>query len=190
MKRECSVRVRSLSRVQLRDHMDCSSPGSSVHGILQATVLEWVAISFSKGSSQPRDRTHISHVSCFTRQILHHWATWDYICEMFRLLCDICPSCVQLFCDPMDCSPPGSSVSGISQAKYWSGLSFSLPGDRPEPGMERMSPAIEADSLPLSHLVGPLFAPCRMILFFLWNPSQLQEREEPFEDGIYQQRSW
>ena len=40
--------------------MDCSPPGSSVHGILQARILEWVAISFSKGSSQPRDRTQVS----------------------------------------------------------------------------------------------------------------------------------
>jgi len=37
--------------------MDCSPPGSSVHGILQATILEWVTISFSKGYSQPRDQT-------------------------------------------------------------------------------------------------------------------------------------
>ena len=39
--------------------MDCSPPGSSVHGISQARILEWVAISFSRGSSQPRDRTHV-----------------------------------------------------------------------------------------------------------------------------------
>ena len=45
------------------DPMDCSLPGSSVHGILQARVLEWVAISFSRGSSWPRDRTHVSCVS-------------------------------------------------------------------------------------------------------------------------------
>ena len=41
--------------------MDCSLPGFSVHGILQATVLEWVAISFSRGSSRPRDPTRVSH---------------------------------------------------------------------------------------------------------------------------------
>ena len=48
--------------------MDCSLPGSSVHGLFQARVLEWVAISFSRGSSQPRDRTQISRIagSCFT----------------------------------------------------------------------------------------------------------------------------
>ena len=47
----------------LCDSMDCSLPGSSVHGIFQAIVLEWIAISFSKGSSQPRDQTR---VSCIT----------------------------------------------------------------------------------------------------------------------------
>ena len=52
----------------LSDHMDCSPPGSSIHGILQARVLEWVAISFSRGSSQPRDRTRVSYIvgRCFT----------------------------------------------------------------------------------------------------------------------------
>ena len=44
----------------LCDPMDCSPPGSSIHGILQARVLEWVAISFSRESSRPRDRTKVS----------------------------------------------------------------------------------------------------------------------------------
>ena len=43
--------------------MNCSLPGSSIHGILQARVLEWVAISFSRGSSQPRDQTLGSHIA-------------------------------------------------------------------------------------------------------------------------------
>ena len=43
--------------------MDCSLPGSSVHGIFQARVLEWVAISFSRGSSQPRDQTQVSSIA-------------------------------------------------------------------------------------------------------------------------------
>ena len=48
--------------------MDCSLPGSSIHGIFQARVLEWVAISFSTGSSRPRDRTRVSCIAgrCFT----------------------------------------------------------------------------------------------------------------------------
>ena len=44
----------------LCDPMDCSLPAFSVHGILQARILEWVTISFSRGSSQPRDRTRVS----------------------------------------------------------------------------------------------------------------------------------
>ena len=44
----------------LCDPMDCSPPGSSVHGILQARILEWVVMPFSRGSSQPRDRTRVS----------------------------------------------------------------------------------------------------------------------------------
>ena len=47
----------------LCDPMDCSPPGSSIHGILQARILEWVAMPFSRGLSKPRDRTCIS-VSC------------------------------------------------------------------------------------------------------------------------------
>ena len=44
----------------LCDSMECSPPGSSVHGVLQARILEWVVISFSRGSSQPRDCTEVS----------------------------------------------------------------------------------------------------------------------------------
>ena len=47
----------------LCDPMDCSSPGSSVHGILQARILEYVAIPFSRGSSQPRDQTQVSGIA-------------------------------------------------------------------------------------------------------------------------------
>ena len=52
--------------VRLCDPMDCSPPGSSVHGILYTRILEWVAISFSRGSSRPRDPAHISQ--CFLHQ--------------------------------------------------------------------------------------------------------------------------
>ena len=54
--------------------MNCSLPGSSDHGILKARKLEWVAISFSRGTSQPRNWTQDSHVAgrCIT-----NWATWE-----------------------------------------------------------------------------------------------------------------
>ena len=48
----------------LCDPMDCSPPDTSVHRISQARILEWVAISLSMGSSQPRDQSHISFISC------------------------------------------------------------------------------------------------------------------------------
>ena len=48
-------KVKLLSHVRLCNPMDCSLPGSSIHRIFQARILEWVAISFSRGSSQPRD---------------------------------------------------------------------------------------------------------------------------------------
>ena len=52
--------------------MDCSPPGSSAHGILQARILEWVGISFSRGSSQTRDQTEVSYI---TGEFFTSWAT-------------------------------------------------------------------------------------------------------------------
>ena len=61
----CCVHTKSLqSCPTLCDPIDCSPPGSSVHGILQARILEWVAISFSRGFSRPRDRICVSYISC------------------------------------------------------------------------------------------------------------------------------
>ena len=59
-----SLCVLSCSVMSDCDPMDCSPPGSSLHGILQARILEWVASSSSRGSSQARDQTHISCVFC------------------------------------------------------------------------------------------------------------------------------
>ena len=56
----------------LCDFMDCSLPASSVHGLLQARMLEWFVISFSRGSFQPRDQTHVSCSFCIGRWILYH----------------------------------------------------------------------------------------------------------------------
>ena len=56
--------------------MDCSLPGSSVHGILQARILEWVAMPFSRGSSQPRDWTQ---VYCIAGEFLTIWATSEAV---------------------------------------------------------------------------------------------------------------
>ena len=69
----------------LCDPVDYSLSGSSVHEISQARILEWVAISSSRGSLWLRNSTFVSCVSCIGRWILYHWATWEahmstYIC--------------------------------------------------------------------------------------------------------------
>ena len=56
----------------LCDSVDCSPPSSSVHGILQARILEWVAMTSSRGSSWPRDQTCASYISCISRWVLYH----------------------------------------------------------------------------------------------------------------------
>ena len=68
------------SCLTLCDPTDCSPPGSSVYGIFQARLLDWVAISSSRGSSQSRDQTSVSCVSCIGRQIRYHCATWEDLC--------------------------------------------------------------------------------------------------------------
>ena len=69
----CCLRAKLLNHIWLCNPMDCSPPGSSVHGILQSRILEWVATPSSRTASQPRDRTWISFVSCIGRWLLYHW---------------------------------------------------------------------------------------------------------------------
>ena len=89
----------------LCDPMDCNLPGSSVHGIFQARVLEWVAISFSRGSSRPRD-----------------W-TWVSCIESESEVAQSRPT----LCDPMDCNLPGSSVHGFFNARVLEWVVISSP---------------------------------------------------------------
>ena len=131
--------------------MNFSLPGSSFRGISLARILEWVAISSSRGSSQSRDETHVSFTG---RQILYHWAPreahiWCYrdckngpsppclpastpfaliLCCFFYLEIVKVKSLSHVWlCDPMDCSPPGSSIHGIFKARVleWIAISFS-----------------------------------------------------------------
>ena len=69
--------MRAQSCLTLCNSIDCRPPGSSVGGILQARILQWVAISSPMGSSAPRDRACVSCVSCIGRWILYHCATWE-----------------------------------------------------------------------------------------------------------------
>ena len=65
-----------LRCVWLCSPMDCRPPGSAVPGIFQARILEGAAISYSRGSSWPRDQTCISPIFCIGRWLLYHHATW------------------------------------------------------------------------------------------------------------------
>ena len=64
------------SCLTLCDPVDCSLPGSSVHGIFQVRILEQIAISSSRGSSRARDGTRVSSIG---RRILYHCATWEVL---------------------------------------------------------------------------------------------------------------
>ena len=138
----------------LFDPMDYSPPGSSVHGILQARILEWVAIPFSRGSSQLRDlcypeppgklrKTSVSFASHAGRQVLTLTPLGKLVTESeinpdltdlkdWKGQCSVAQSCMTL-CDPMDCSLPGSSVHGICQIRRaeWVVIPFSKGSFRP-----------------------------------------------------------
>ena len=85
-----------------------SPPGSSVHGILQERILEWVVNPFSRASSWPRDRTCISDILSLKKRK----RSLGTMC-----MCMLVAQLYRTFCDPMDCSPPCSSVHGILQAR-------------------------------------------------------------------------
>ena len=62
------------SCLALCNPMDCNPPGSSVHGIFQARIVEWLAIPFSRGFSRPRDWTQVSCIACVFFTV---WATME-----------------------------------------------------------------------------------------------------------------
>ena len=108
------VRAREHSVAQpcptLCDPLDCSPPGSAVHGISQARLPEWLAIPFPRGSSRPRDGTRVSSRL--------HWPLGSLPLSRQEATLLLRGACLvaQLFltlCDPVDCSPPDSSVHGI-----------------------------------------------------------------------------
>ena len=120
-------------------------------GILQARILEWVAMSSSRGSSQPRDWTRVSHT---IDRFFTIWAIreaqrkpkkdWSEVKSL---------SHVQLFATPWTVAHQAPRSMGFSRQEYWSGLPFPSPGDLTDPGIEPGSPAVQADTL-LSDLPG------------------------------------
>ena len=138
----------SQSCPTLCDPMDCSLPGSSIHGIFQARILEWVAISFSRRSSRPRDWTQ---VSCNAGRCFTIWATrevqgskgraWTN-CTCWPMNCSCCCLVTQLcrtLWDSMDCSLPGSSVHGIFHAGILEQVAISFSWGLLDPGLKPVS---------------------------------------------------
>ena len=91
------------------DPVDCSLPGSSVHGTLHVRILEWVVISFSRGYSRPRKWVR---VSCIAGRSFTDWAMSTIVAAAAKSL-QLCPT----LCDPVNGSPPGSAIPGILQAR-------------------------------------------------------------------------
>ena len=116
------------SCLTLCDPLDCNPPGSSVHEIFQARILVWVAISFSRRSSQPRvepvpPASHALQADSSpvepSGKPLYYIHIYIYVAKSLRS----CPT----LCDPIDGSPPGSPIPGILQARTleWVAISFS-----------------------------------------------------------------
>ena len=83
--------------------------GSSVHGILQARVLEWVVTSSSRRSSQPRDQTCVSCLSTLAGKFFTTSTIWETPSRGSVQFSSVAQSCLTL-CDPMNCSTPGLPV--------------------------------------------------------------------------------
>ena len=131
--------------------MDCSPPDSSLHGFLQARILEWIAVSSSREYSRPRD-CELSPSAL---------AGWFFSTEPpagAAKSLQLCPT----LCNPRDGSSPGSPVTGILQARTleWVAISFSRGSSRPR------------DRTQVSHIVGRHFTvwATREAQLFLWGP--------------------
>ena len=149
--RHCAACVLTHSAVTLCDPVDCSPPGSSVHGIFQARVLEWVAISYSRGSSQHiLYLLHLLHWQAGSLPLSHLCFTHDrvYMSVLFFSL-NVCPTlsfpcCVHLFATPWTVAHQAALSMEFSRQEYWSGLPFPTPGDLPDPEIKPTSLAISS----------------------------------------------
>ena len=129
----------------LFDLMDCSLPGSSVHGVLQARVLEWVAIFSSRDLPNPRIKPTPLISPALAGAFFTPSTTWKVL--KVKVKVKVAQFCLSL-CDPKDCSLPRFSVHGILQASIVEQGPIPFSRDLPDPGIKFRSPALQADSLP------------------------------------------
>ena len=114
----------------LYNTMDCSSPGSSVHGILQTRMPEWIAISYSRGSSQPGDWTHISCISCLDNRFIMTAPPGEPINTFFLILKLKKKEANEIILDSASQSRvTGGTDSGARQSGFKSWLCHFLGGD-------------------------------------------------------------
>ena len=127
------------SGLTLCDPIDCSLPGSSVYGIFQARILEWVTMSFSTGSWQPTS-------PALAGGILYHWTTWEAKQEwkqksktnssvQFSSVAQLCPT----LCNPMNRSTPGLPVH--HQLPEFTQTHVHRVGDAIQPSQPLLSPS-------------------------------------------------
>ena len=137
----------ALSCLNLCDPMYHSPPGSSVHGILHTRLLEWVTISSSRGSFQPRVPTCVSCIACTAGRFFiaepRSLSMSKWVSEWVKSL-----SRVRLFVTPRTVDYQASPSMGFSRQEHWSGLPFPSPGDLPNLGIEPRSPLLQAVALP------------------------------------------
>ena len=103
--------------------VDCCLPGSSVHGVLQVRMLEYVVMPSSRGSSKPRDQAVSSMSIALAGGFFTTRTTWEAHAAAAAKSLHSCPT----LCDSIEGSPPGSAVPGILQARTleWVAISFS-----------------------------------------------------------------
>ena len=140
--------------------------------ISQARILEWVAVPSSRRSSQRRDGTHISFVYCIGRQVLYHQHHLGSLQKHYTKSETQQLSVSRLFAIPQTVAHQAPLSMEFSMQEYRSGLSFPSPGDLSDSEVEPVSPAFQADSLPLSHQGSP-----GGVLYELSNWVTLQEFE-------------
>ena len=135
--------VKSLSHVWLFETLKTTAlQAFSVHRILQARILEWVAMLSSRGSSAPRYQRD----PAFLMSPALPGGSFTTSAPPGKVKVKSL-SRVRLFATPWNVAPQALLSMGFSRQEYWSGVPFPSPGDLPDPGIEPRSPALEADAL-------------------------------------------
>ena len=182
--------------------MDCSPPGFSVHGIFQARILEWFAfpppdllhpvmdpmspaLAGTFFTTEPPGKSPVTLVQW---SYIHTWVLGAKWCMLLLLVSHF--SCVQLCVTPWTIAHQAPLSMRFPRQEYWSGLPFPSPGDLLNPGIKPVSPAWQAEPLPLNHQGSPsnIYVASIMQMFFIFQlytwPIE-KERIDLFEFCIY-----